>query len=174
MIAMAIALDPKILIADEPSTALDVTVQAQVMQVLQDIRERLDMSVILITHDLGLIAGMAERVMVMYAGRMVEQQLVDGIYEEPRHPYTWALLNSMPRVDSDKSEDLYQIAGAPPSLISPPSGCRFSPRCAYATDLCRKVYPDYREVGPNQMTACHHADLPGWTAETSSQEEVAQ
>lgn len=170
MIAMAIALDPKILIADEPTTALDVTVQAQVMEVIQEIRERLNMSIILITHDLGLIAGMADRVMVMYAGRMVEQQSVDGIYEDPKHPYTFGLLNSMPAIDSDKSEDLYQIAGAPPSLITPPSGCRFSPRCAYATDLCRTDYPDYREIGPQQMAACHYAELPGWAA---SSEEVS-
>jgi peptide/nickel transport system ATP-binding protein len=173
MIAMAMALDPKVLIADEPTTALDVTVQAQVMDVLQEVRERLNMAVILITHDLGLIAGMADRVMVMYAGRMVEQQDVYGIYEDPKHPYTWGLLSSMPRVDSDKSEDLYQIQGAPPNLIAPPSGCRFAPRCSLATDLCREEYPENREIGPAQFAACHYASEPDWSARMRGPAEVA-
>lgn len=162
MIAMAIALEPEILIADEPTTALDVTVQAQVLDVLQEIGERLDMSIILITHDLGVVARIADRVMVMYAGREVETAPTADIYERPKHPYTWGLLESMPRVDAELGAKLHQIGGAPPSLIEPPRACRFAPRCAYAQTICEDEYPDVHAVGQSEVF-CHFADRDDWS-----------
>jgi oligopeptide/dipeptide ABC transporter ATP-binding protein len=165
MIAMGIALDPKVLIADEPTTALDVTVQAQVLEVLLDVQDRLGTAIILITHDLGVVAGVADRVLVMYAGRKVEEQSVLGVYNNPKHPYTWGLLNAMPRVDEGLSERLVQITGAPPSLIDPPKGCRFAPRCPFAEDICVEQYPELRTVEEGVQVACHFADRPGWGRE---------
>ena len=163
MIAMAIANEPDLLIADEPTTALDVTVQAQILDVLLDVRERLGMAMVLITHDLGVIAGVADRVIVMYAGKKIEEADVDTIYEAPRHPYTWGLIESTPRADRVRGEHLYQIPGAPPSLITPPPGCRFAPRCAYAQELCRADYPHLRPAGgEGQEAACHFADRRDW------------
>jgi oligopeptide/dipeptide ABC transporter ATP-binding protein len=163
MIAMAIANEPDLLIADEPTTALDVTVQAQILDVLLDVRERLGMAMMLITHDLAVVAGVADRVVVMYAGKKIEEGDVDSIYEAPRHPYTWGLIESTARADRVKGTHLYQIPGAPPSLITPPPGCRFAPRCAYAQELCRADYPELRAAGAEgQEAACHFADRRDW------------
>jgi oligopeptide/dipeptide ABC transporter ATP-binding protein len=162
MIAMAIANDPDVLIADEPTTALDVTIQAQVLDVLERIQERTNSAIILITHDLGVVAGMADRVLVMYAGKQVEMGDIDSIFYAPRHPYTLGLLMSLPRLDrGDKSERLYRIKGQPPSLIFVPSGCAFHPRCDVAKlpAPCATETPELRDVGePGQRSACHFAE----------------
>jgi oligopeptide transport system ATP-binding protein len=162
MIAMAIALDPDLLIADEPTTALDVTVQAQILEVLLGVRERFGTTIILITHDLGVVAEVADRVMVMYAGRKLEEADVETIFTSPKHPYTWGLLRSTTRTDRPRDERLYQIPGAPPSMINPPPACRFEPRCPYAQEVCRAEYPDNRPVGPGHIAACHFAQEPHW------------
>jgi peptide/nickel transport system ATP-binding protein len=139
MIAMALALEPAILIADEPSTALDVTIQAQIIELLRDLNQEHGLSVILITHDLGVVAEVADRVLVMYAGQIVEQGSLDEIFYDPQHPYTWGLLGSIARLDQERAERLSQIAGAPPSLLAPPSGCRFAPRCPHAFEKCSEL-----------------------------------
>lgn len=162
MIAVAIALEPEILIADEPTTALDVTVQAQVLDVMDRIRDRLDMSIILITHDLGVVARMSDRVMVMYAGRNVETGTSEQVFNRPKHPYTWGLLKSMPQIYQIQGDRLFQIKGAPPSLIDPPTGCRFAPRCIYAQPICEEQYPDFKDIGGAEV-ACHFAHRPDWT-----------
>jgi oligopeptide/dipeptide ABC transporter ATP-binding protein len=163
MIAMAIALDPELLIADEPTTALDVTVQAQILRVLLEVRERLGTAILLITHDLGVVAGVADRVLVMYAGKRIEEAPVHTLFAHARHPYTWGLLGSTTRVDRPRLAQLAQIPGAPPSLLAPPSACRFAPRCGYAQPLCRTEYPALRPAtGPDHLAACHFADLDGW------------
>jgi oligopeptide transport system ATP-binding protein len=154
MIAMALACNPSILIADEPTTALDVTIQAQIVDLVQTLRERLGMAVIWITHDLGVIAGLAEKVIVMYAGFIVERGHVDDIYGDPRHPYTLALLRSLPRVDRSSNERLATIPGLPPDLLGLPPGCPFAPRCAYAVDRCRQENPRLERVAPNHEAAC--------------------
>ena len=143
MIALAIALNPDLLIMDEPTTALDVTVQAQIMELVKEIQEHYHMAVIFITHDLGVIAGFADRVMVMYAGKKVEESDVFSIFENPQHPYTQALLSAVPRLDMDRSQRLYAIPGSPPNMISPPPGCRFHPRCPYAMRICASEFPSY-------------------------------
>src|ERR1700761_446702 len=142
MIAMALACEPKLLIADEPTTALDVTIQAQILRLLDDLTERLNMGMLLVTHDMGVIAGRTDRVLVMYAGRIVEASGTDSLFSGPRHPYTEALLQSIPRLDQVAGQRLYSIPGAPPDLVNPPKGCRFAPRCRYATDKCRAEPPD--------------------------------
>ena len=151
MIAMAIANDPDLLIADEPTTALDVTIQAQVLDVLERIQDRTKSSIMLITHDLGVVAGVADRVIVMYGGRQVERGTVDQIFYEPRHPYTEGLLASLPRLDrrSDKTNRLHRIKGQPPSLIFLPPGCAFHPRCPMAEvpGRCDTERPELRLVG---------------------------
>jgi oligopeptide/dipeptide ABC transporter ATP-binding protein len=139
MIAMALALEPAVLIADEPTTALDVTIQAQILELLKELNEERGLSVILITHDLGVVAEIADRVVVMYAGQIVEQGTLDEIFYDPQHPYTWGLLGSLTRLDEERPERLPQIAGAPPSLIALPSGCRFRPRCPHAFDKCAEL-----------------------------------
>ncbi len=138
MIAMALACEPKLLIADEPTTALDVTIQKQILELIDSLRQRLGMSVILVTHDLGVIAGRADRVAVMYAGRIVETTETGALFENPRHPYTEALFQALPEKSAESRERLYSIPGAPPDLTRPPAGCRFAPRCRYATDRCRE------------------------------------
>ena len=162
MIAMAVALDPAVLIADEPTTALDVTVQAQVLETLARISGDLNGSILLITHDFGVVAGFADRVAVMYAGRLVEQGPVAEVYRRPRHPYTAGLLASMPRID-DEPGRLERIAGTPPNLVSPPPGCRFAPRCSLAGDICTEVPPEMRLWPPDGgvSVACHHAEQVG-------------
>jgi oligopeptide/dipeptide ABC transporter ATP-binding protein len=139
MIAMALALEPAVLIADEPSTALDVTIQAQIIELLQDLNQEHGLSVILITHDLGVVAEIADRVLVMYAGQVVEQGSLDEIFYDPQHPYTWGLLGSIARLDQDRPDRLPQIGGAPPSLLDPPPGCRFAPRCPHAFAKCSEL-----------------------------------
>ena len=143
MIAMGLSLDPRILIADEPSTALDVTIQAQILRLIERLNEERDLSVILITHDLGVVAEVADRVLVMYAGRVVEQGTLDEIFYDPQHPYTWGLLGSLTRLDRPhaKDEKLTQIKGQPPSLLAPPQGCHFRPRCPHAFERCPEVPP---------------------------------
>ena len=141
MIAMALACEPKLLIADEPTTALDVTIQKQILELIDDLRRRLGMSVIMVTHDLGVIAGRADRVAVMYAGKIVETTETSALYANPRHPYTEALFHALPEKSAETRERLYSIPGAPPDLVNPPLGCRFAPRCRYATDRCRAESP---------------------------------
>ena len=161
MIAMAMANDPEVLIADEPTTALDVTTQAQVLELLKDVRRRTHSALILITHDFGVVAGVADRVAVMYAGRVVESGTVDQVLLEPAHPYTRGLLASMPRLEQEHDR-LTRIPGQPPSLIDVPSGCPFHPRCPYAKlpDPCAASVPEMRTVeseGPAHPAACHFA-----------------
>lgn len=158
MIAMAIALDPPVLIADEPTTALDVTVQAQIMELLKELQEEAQMGLILITHDLGVVADVADRIAVMYAGRIVERADVLDVYANPGHPYTEGLLGSIPRLDQ-KGQELTAIAGLPPNLTKIPPGCAFNPRCTYAQDICRQdPPPPLLEVGLNRVSACHFAE----------------
>jgi len=159
MIAMAIALDPAVLIADEPTTALDVTVQAQIMQLLAELQQEGRMGLILITHDLGVVADVADRIAVMYAGRIVEQADAFELYAQPGHPYTKGLLDSIPRLDQ-KGETLSAIGGLPPNLMSIPPGCPFNPRCHYAHDICRvDPPPPLREVARHRLAACHFSEL---------------
>src|SRR5438128_1576913 len=161
MIAMAIANDPDVLIADEPTTALDVTIQAQVLDVFERIQERTRTAIVLITHDLGVVAGIADEVLVLYAGRQVEHGTVDDIFYSPRHPYTRALLGSLPRLDRRHGDDrLRRIRGQPPSLIFLPPGCAFHPRCEYAdlAGVCTHERPALRDVGNGQLSACHFAE----------------
>ncbi|MFF0791099.1 ABC transporter ATP-binding protein [Streptomyces spiralis] len=154
MIAMALALEPALVIADEPTTALDVTVQAQVMDLLAELRHEYRMGLILITHDLGVVADVADRIAVMYAGRIVESAPVHDLYKAPAHPYTRGLLDSIPRLDR-KGRELYAIKGLPPSLLRIPSGCAFHPRCPMARDVCRTDVPPLYEVNEQRGSACH-------------------
>ena len=156
MIAMAIALDPDVLIADEPTTALDVTVQAQIMNLLRDLQRERKMGLILITHDLGVVADVADKISVMYAGRIMEQAPVGDIYARPAHPYTKGLLESIPRVDL-KGKDLSAIKGLPPNLMRIPTGCEFNPRCPYAQAVCLDQRPPLLEVVSGRSSACHFA-----------------
>ncbi|MGW1492216.1 ABC transporter ATP-binding protein [Streptomyces sp. NPDC002402] len=154
MIAMALALEPSLIIADEPTTALDVTVQAQVMDLLATLQSELNMGLILITHDLGVVADVADKIAVMYAGRIVETAPVHDIYKAPAHPYTRGLLDSIPRLDQ-KGEQLYAIKGLPPNLMRIPPGCAFNPRCPLARDVCRTDEPPLYEVSETRRSACH-------------------
>ncbi len=154
MIAMSLACSPSILIADEPTTALDVTIQAQIVELVQHIRQQMNMAVIWITHDLGVVAEIAERVLVMYAGFIVEEAVVDDLYEDPRHPYTQALLAALPRVDRRRDRRLQSIPGAPPNLLVAPTGCPFVQRCQFAFDRCRDEMPPLIQVGLNHQAAC--------------------
>ncbi|MCK7627574.1 ABC transporter ATP-binding protein [Streptomyces sp. RS10V-4] len=154
MIAMALALEPALIIADEPTTALDVTVQAQVMDLLAELRREYRMGLILITHDLGVVADVADTIAVMYAGRVVETAPVHQLYKAPAHPYTRGLLESVPRL-GPKDRPLYAIKGLPPSLTAIPPGCTFHPRCPLARDLCRTDRPPLYEAGPERTSACH-------------------
>ncbi|MBO9598064.1 MAG: ABC transporter ATP-binding protein [Cohnella sp.] len=162
MIALALACGPKLLIADEPTTALDVTIQAQIIDLMRDIQEKTDTSIILITHDLGVVAEMAHKVIVMYAGKVVERGTLEEIFYEPRHPYTWGLLRSVPRLDSDKSVELESIPGTPPDLYAPPKGCAFAARCPYAMKVCQEIDPDHFVVHGDHTAACwlNHKDAP--------------
>ncbi len=154
MIAMSLACSPSILIADEPTTALDVTIQAQIVELVQGIRQQMNMAVIWITHDLGVVAEIAERVLVMYAGFIVEEAQVDDLYENPRHPYTQALLAALPRVDRRRDKRLQSIPGAPPNLLVAPTGCPFVQRCQFAFDHCKDEMPPLIQVGQNHQAAC--------------------
>src|SRR5207302_7482567 len=154
MIAMGLANKPSILIADEPTTALDVTVQAQILELLRDLNEETKTAIILITHNMGVVAGLCKRVLVMYAGRIVEQGPVEQIFKDPQHPYTWSLLQSIPRLDADRKDRLLSIEGLPPDLIKPPRGCRFHPRCQFRIERCFHDDPTLMDVGPDQEAAC--------------------
>ena len=154
MIAMALSCDPKLLIADEPTTALDVTIQAQILELMKELRDRLGMAIMLITHDLGVVAEMADEVVVMYAGRVVEKGLVDDIFNNPQHPYTEALLHSIPVLGMTQAEPLRVIRGMVPSPMSWPAGCRFASRCDYAFDRCRQEAPPLLPAGGTQHSAC--------------------
>jgi oligopeptide transport system ATP-binding protein len=162
MIAMALACDPDILIADEPTTALDVTIQAQIIELMTELQKRTGSAIIMITHDLGVIADIADKVLVMYAGRPVEYGLKDDVYYRPMHPYTWGLLDSIPRHDVTTKTELCPIKGQPPSLINVPSGCAFHPRCPYATSKCRSEVPALRDLGGEHLSACHYSGDPGF------------
>nr|WSW43870.1 ABC transporter ATP-binding protein [Streptomyces sp. NBC_01001] len=153
MIAMAMALEPSLIIADEPTTALDVTVQAQVMDLLAELQRELNMGLILITHDLGVVADVADKIAVMYAGRIVESAPVHEIYAAPAHPYTRGLLDSIPRLDQ-KGQELYAIKGLPPNLLNIPPGCAFNPRCPMAQAVCRTDVPPLAQAGPDRASAC--------------------
>ncbi|RJQ71621.1 ABC transporter ATP-binding protein [Pseudonocardiaceae bacterium YIM PH 21723] len=157
MIAMSLALDPEVLIADEPTTALDVTVQAQIMDLLAELRRERNMGMILITHDLGVVADVADRIAVMYAGRIVEHADVFSLYRQPCHPYTAALLESMPRLDL-KGQELATIKGLPPNLLRPPSGCPFHPRCRMAVDQCVAEVPQLITLGMDRLSRCFRAE----------------
>jgi oligopeptide transport system ATP-binding protein len=154
MIAMALACNPSILIADEPTTALDVTIQAQIIELVKTLRNRLGMAVIWITHDLAVIAELADRVVVMYAGFIVEEAGIDTLFEDPRHPYTFALLRSLPRVDRSTDERLTTIPGFPPDGLSFPTGCPFTPRCMYAIERCYTENPKSEEIALDHSIAC--------------------
>ena len=154
MIAMSLACNPSLLIADEPTTALDVTIQAQIVELVTKIRQQVGMAVIWITHDLGVVAGIADRVIVMYAGFIVEEAGVDTLYENPCHPYTSALLGALPRVDRRRDRRLKSITGAPPSLLVEPKGCPFMRRCEYALELCKTENPSLTPVGLSHTIAC--------------------
>ena len=156
MIAIALACEPKVLIADEPTTALDVTIQAQILGVLDDLRDRLGMATLLITHDMGVVAGRTSRINVMYAGRLVETAPTDRLFSSMRHPYTQALLGSIPRLESDNTKALVSIPGIPPDLTDPPPGCRFAPRCSRATAQCREQEPPLSGPDPVHQFACWH------------------
>jgi peptide/nickel transport system ATP-binding protein len=156
MIAMALACSPKLLIADEPTTALDVTIQAQILDLIAELKARLGMAVMLITHAMGVVAETAQRVTVMYAGKVIEEAPVRELFARPRHPYTQGLIRSIPRIDTagTRKERLEQIGGVVPSLLNPPPGCRFAPRCKFARDGCTREIPPLREVAPGHKVAC--------------------
>src|SRR6266508_5972534 len=156
MIAMALVNDPDLLIADEPTTALDVTTQAQIMNLMKRLQEEFGSAIIVITHDLGVVAETADDVLVMYAAEVAEQAPVEKLFNRPHHPYTWGLLGSLPRLDTDVDR-LVQIPGQPPSLLTPPSGCRFHPRCPYVMDICKRQEPELRPISTDtsHLQACH-------------------
>lgn len=160
MIAMGLATNPRILFADEPTTALDVTMQAQILELMNGLKHQLGTSIVLITHNLGVVARMADRVAVMYAGSIVEMGTAEELFYNPKHPYTWGLLNSMPDVDrTDGDKELVAIPGSPPDLYAPPTGCAFASRCAYCMGACLKVAPDYTSVSADHKVACHLLDV---------------
>jgi len=158
MIAMAIANNPGVLIADEPTTALDVTIQAQILELMDELKEESNSSIIIITHDLGVVAKYAERVMVMYAGKPVEFSEVDNVFYKPLHPYTIGLMNSITRLDEERRRRLKPIKGSPPSLIDLPKGCTFCKRCGYSIDKCREEYPPYIEIEKGHFVSCYRAE----------------
>jgi len=162
MIAAAIACHPKLVIADEPTTALDVTIQAQVLDLLNHLKNESNTSIIMITHDLGVIASMCSRIMVMYGGIICEQGTVREIFYEPKHPYTWGLLRSIPKMTERRDEKLIPINGTPPDMISPPKGCPFAPRCPYAMPVCRRYMAPETVLGDTHRCACHllHPNAP--------------
>ena len=154
MIAMGLTTASSVLIADEPTTALDVTIQAQILELLKHVRATFGTATVLITHNLGVVAGMCERVLVMYAGRVVEEGPTDEVFSSPKHPYTWSLLRSLPRLDSDERKPLRPIEGMPPDATSLPSGCAFHPRCPFAVDRCLSEAPALEPLGSGRLAAC--------------------
>jgi peptide/nickel transport system ATP-binding protein len=163
MIAMALACEPEMLIADEPTTALDVTIQAQILELLEDLQQRLGLSIIMITHDLGVVAGLCRRVSVMYGGQIIESGHADDLFGRPAHPYTMGLLRSTPRLDG-AADRMIAIDGRPPDLAFPPAGCAFAPRCPAARDVC-STPPVIAAVGSGRLAACHHPFTGPWAAE---------
>ncbi len=164
MIAMALACDPDILIADEPTTALDVTIQAQIIELMQEMQQKNGNAIIMITHDLGVVADMADKIMVMYAGRPVEFGRADDIFYNSRHPYTWGLIRSIPEQVKDEKKALTPIPGNPPSLINLPMGCPFAPRCPYAQDICHAERPERFDMGDGHYSACHFSSDDSFVA----------
>ncbi len=162
MIAIAFACDPKLLICDEPTTALDVTIQGQILDIIKDLQKKHRTSVILITHDLGVVANIAREIAVMYAGMIVERGSSEDIFYRPRHPYTWALIRSVPRLDDENKAELESIPGTPPDLIDPPKGCPFCTRCRYCMDICREEMPENADFGAGHTASCwlHHPLAP--------------
>jgi oligopeptide transport system ATP-binding protein len=162
VIAIALSCEPQILIADEPSTALDVTIQAQILELLRELQEQLGMSVILITHDLGVVAHTAHRVAVMYAGKIVEAGTLREVFYDPQMPYTWGLLSSIPLPTADRSQELIPIPGSPPDMLDPPQGCPFTPRCPYSMRICVEEMPEYTTFSAEHKAACwlHHPMAP--------------
>ncbi|MGG3470556.1 ABC transporter ATP-binding protein [Neobacillus pocheonensis] len=156
MIAMALSCEPKLLIADEPTTALDVTIQSQILNLLMELKEKLDMAIILITHDIGVAAQMADKIVVMYAGKVMEEGTVYEIFDKPSHPYTIGLLSSIPSIEGDRRERLKSISGSIPSLTEMPEGCRFHPRCLYATEKCRNAEPQLEEQNQRKIACWNH------------------
>ena len=155
MIAMALICEPAVLFADEPTTALDVTIQAQIIDLMNSLKDKTDTSIVLITHDMGVVAKMVDRLYVMYAGKIVEHGSADALFHRPRHPYTWGLLDSVPRLDERTQEELHSIPGMPPDLIAPPPGCPFAARCRYAMKICERQMPDpYPLDGEDHAAAC--------------------
>ena len=155
MIAMALSCNPSLLIADEPTTALDVTIQAQILELMKRLRRDHGSSILIITHDMGVVSDLAERVVVMYAGSIVEEGPKSAVFRDPQHPYTWGLLGSIPRVGRTRGRRLTVIPGQPPSLLAPPAGCRFAPRCAYAFPLCEERPALLPRVASDHIDACH-------------------
>ncbi len=162
MIAIALACIPKILVADEPTTALDVTIQAQIMDLIKDLQNKLGTAVVLITHDLGVVADVADKIQVMYAGKIIERGNTDEIFYDPKHPYTWALLQSVPRLETGHKDSLYSIKGTPPDLVKPPVGCPFAPRCEYAMEICKQEMPEATIISDTHQASCwlQHANAP--------------
>lgn len=154
LIAMALACEPQLLIADEPTTALDVTIQAQILDLLKDLQKEYDTSIVLITHDMGVVATVCDKIAIMYGGLIMETGTTDEIFSNPKHPYTKALLRAIPSVDLKEGERLQSIEGLPPSLVNPPAGCPFAERCEYATDRCFKEMPQYKEFSETQRAMC--------------------
>jgi oligopeptide transport system ATP-binding protein len=154
VIAIALACEPELLIADEPTTALDVTIQAQILDLMQDLRKKLDMSIIMITHDFGIVSSLCERIAVMYGGRVVEYGTLDDIFYNPKHEYTKGLLNSIPKLIETERERLVPIEGTTPDMLNPPEGCPFSPRCTSCMKICMRDMPPYTELGGAHVSAC--------------------
>lgn len=170
IIAIALSGSPELLIADEPTTALDVTIQAQILVLMKELQNKLGMSIILITHDLGVVAGMAQRVIVVYAGKIMETGTLDDVYYNPQHPYTWGLLNSIARLDCEDNSMLEPIKGTPPDLLCPPKGCPFASRCDYVLEICRHSMPPYTDVDISHKVACWLLDPRAPKVERSSNE----
>lgn len=158
VIAIALACNPKLMIADEPTTALDVTIQAQILKLLKEIQKTNNSSIIMITHDLGVVAGMADKIAVMYAGEIVEEGTVEEIFDNPQHPYTYALLRAVPRLDIENKAELHVIHGTPPDLIAPPKGCGFAARCEHCMKVCKEYNPEYTDITGTHRAKCwlHH------------------
>jgi len=154
MIAMALTCDPKLLIADEPTTALDVTIQAQILELLKELKQKINMSIILITHDLGIISDLCDKVLVMYAGKIVEESLIDDIFYAPKHPYTLGLLRSIPKLNSEEHDRLIPIQGHPVDMLNPPAGCAFAPRCEHCMKICLAEYPPMFTISETHKAAC--------------------
>lgn len=174
MIAIALACEPDLLIADEPTTALDVTIQAQILELLRELKEKVETSIILITHDLGVVADLCSRVVVMYGGLVMEEGSIDDIFYKPRHPYTMGLLKSIPRLDIEEDEKLVPIPGSPPDLLKPPTGCPFASRCPYTMKICLNEFPEYTFEQNGHRSACwlNHPDAPKIEVETGVKREV--